>query len=133
MRAKLKFDEELIVLRRRTPPKGGMVVGDGAGTYDLLRWDGYCYAVEAGQVTLKAPPNPRRPLIKFHKLGKRMQDAMLESKAVTAAYAKRQKECGGATAGEVSLACEKADTALSNAAIDFVRGAQSLPAPEKIP
>lgn len=133
MRAKLQFDEEVIVLRKRTPPKGGMVVGDSNGSYDVLRWDGYCYSLDAGEVTTKAPPSPKRPLIKFFKLGKRMQDAMLESKTVTAAYAKRMKECGGATAGEVTIACEKADAALSAAAIEFVRATSTLPPPDKIP
>ncbi len=133
LRAKLMFDEEVIVLRRRVPPKGGMVIGDGSGGFDVLRWDGYCYSLEAGQVTTKLPPAPRRALVKFFRLGKRMQDAMLESKQVTAAYAKRMKECGGATAGEVTLACEKADLALSNATIDFVRLTSALPPPENIP
>ena len=133
LRAKLMFDEEVIVLRRRVPPKGGMVIGDGSGGFDVLRWDGYCYSLEAGQVTIKLPPAPRRALVKFFRLGKRMQDAMLESKQVTLAYAKRMKECGGATAGEVTLACEKADTALSNATIDFVRLTSALPPPENVP
>jgi hypothetical protein len=133
LRAKLKFDEEVIVLRRREQPKGGMVIGDGSGTVDVLRWDGYCYSLDANQVTMKAPPTPRRPLIKFFKLGKRMQDALLENKAVTTAYAKRMKECGGATAGEVTSACEKAESALSLATIDYVRSTSTLPAPDKIP
>ncbi len=133
LRAKLMFDEEVIVLRRRVPPKGGMVIGDGSGGFDVLRWDGYCYSLEAGQVTTKLPPAPRRALVKFFRLGKRMQDAMLESKQVTLAYAKRMKECGGATAGEVTLACEKADAALSNATIDFVRLTSALPPPENVP
>jgi len=133
LKAKLLFDEEVLVLRKRVQPKGGMVIGDGSGSYDVLRWDGNCYALEAGQLTSKLPPNARRPVIDFYKLGKRMQDALLKDKAVTAAYAKRQKECAGATMGDVSAACEKAVAALSNATIEFVRTTGGLPEPEKIP
>jgi hypothetical protein len=130
LRATLEFDEEVIVLRKRAG--SAIMVGDTGG-YDVLRWDGYCYSLEANQVTTKPPPKPRRALIPFFKIGKSMQDALLANQAVVKAYAKRMKECGGATQGEVSVACEKANTALSNAASDFIVSGVKLPEPSKIP
>jgi hypothetical protein len=132
MPAKLAFDEEVIVLRHRVPPKNSIIVGDSGG-YDVLRWDGFCYSLDASEVTLKKPPRPKRAHVPFFKIGKTMQDAILASAAVTKAYAKRMKECGGTTQGEVSLACEKADNALSAAVSDFIVSGAKLPEPAKLP
>ena len=41
-RARLRFDEEMLVLRRRSPPANGMVVGSGGAGYLVMRWDGNC-------------------------------------------------------------------------------------------
>jgi hypothetical protein len=132
LKAKLFFDEEVLVLRRRKPAQGGIVVGDQGG-YDVLRWDGYCYSLDAGEVTMKPPPQPRRGHVAFFDLAKPTQDALLATPAVTKAYAKRMKECGGATVGDVTAACEKAENALSDTAIEAARSSSTLPIPEKLP
>ncbi len=131
LKAKLFFDEEVIVLRHRKPAQGGMIQGDQR--YDVLRWDGYCYSLDAGELTMKPPPQPRRGHVAFFDLGKAIQDALLATPAVTKAYAKRMKECGGVTVGDVTAACEKADTALSDAATEAARSSSALPLPEKLP
>ena len=132
-RAKLVFDEEVVVLRVRAPSSGGIVVGDGAAVYDVVRWDGLCYTVDSGQLTMKLPPKAKHPTLPFHHLSEAMSSAMLKDGAVLAAYKKRGKECRGVTTGDVSLACEQADRGLGDAVVTFVRSGGSLPPPNKIP
>ena len=49
------------------------------------------------------------------------------------AWLSRRKECKGATNGEVSLKCVKADENLTKTVIGFVRGDGSIPEPKKLP
>jgi hypothetical protein len=131
----LAFDEEVIVLRFHAVPQGGMVVGSGKGTYDLFRWDGTCsQGIEAEMITKTRPPKPKSAHVNWHRLGNRMQDSLIAaSDAVKRAHAKRGKECQGAMTGDVSAGCAKADAALVDAVVDFVRGGGSLPDPEGLP
>jgi hypothetical protein len=128
----LAFDEEVLALRFHEQPKGGMVVGSGNGTYDVLRWDGSCsMGVEAEVFTRSRPPRPRAAHVQWHRVGERMQSALIASSdGVKRAHAKRGKECKGAMSGDVSAACEKADAALVEAIVECVRETSELPAPE---
>jgi hypothetical protein len=130
----LVLDEEVLALRFRAPAKGGMVVGNGAGTYDVLRWDGSCSTgVEAEMIARARPPQPRTALIRWHGIADRIQDALVAgSDAVKKAHAKRGKECQGAMSGDVSAGCEKADKVLSTAIADYVRTRGGLPQPDPI-
>ncbi len=130
-RTKLEFDEEVLVLRFRAPGAGSIIVGTG-GSYDVLRWDGGCYTLDSGELTMHHPPKAKRPSIPFQHIGPRLQEALLADPKVKAAYAKRGKECQGVTRGDVSLACVKADAALSAAVADFVRS-NELPEPSRVP
>jgi hypothetical protein len=125
-------DEEVIALRFHGVPKGGMVVGSGAGSYDVLRWDGSCsMAVEAEVFSKSAPSRPRAAHVQWHRLGDRTQAALIsQSDAVKRAHAKRGKECKGAMTGDVSSTCEKADSELVQAIVEFVRGGGALPLPD---
>src|SRR5579883_98279 len=119
----LAFDEEVLALRFHEQNKGGMIVGSGNGTYDVLRWDGTCaMGVEAEVFTRARPPKPRTAHVQWHRLGERMQDALIAaSDAVKRAHARRGKECKGAMSGDVSAACEKADAGLVDAVVEYVR------------
>jgi hypothetical protein len=130
----LVFDEEVLALRFHAQPKGGMVVGSGNGTYDVLRWDGSCSTgVEAEVFTRSRPPNPRTARVKWHRVGERMQTSLIASSdAVKRAHARRGKECKGAMTGDVSAACEKADTALVDAIVEYVRSGGDLPEPDSL-
>jgi hypothetical protein len=125
----LVLDEEVLVLRFHAQPKNGMVIGNGNGTYDLLRWDGTCSTgVEAEMVTRTRPPQPRSAHVQWHRIATPIQDALITaSDAVKKAHAKRGKECKGAMTGDVSAACVKADGALVAAVVDYVRSGGSLP------
>jgi hypothetical protein len=132
-RAKLLLDEEVLVLRFRAPNKGGMVIEGQSGGYDVLRWDGNCYTLEAGEVTQKKPPHAKFTAPAWNRIGARMQDALLKNETIKRAYDKRNKECQGATSGDVSRACEKADGALGAAIIEYVRTTGELPKPDRLP
>lgn len=131
----LSNDEEVLILRRHVPQQGGIVVGSGKGTYDLLRWDGTCsMGIEAEMVTRTRPPRPRTAHVQWHRIDSKIQDALVASSdAVRRAHAKRGRECKGAMSGDVSAACEKADDALVSALVDYVRSGGALPAPDDVP
>jgi hypothetical protein len=127
----LAFDEEVLALRFHAPPKNGMVVGSANGSYDALRWDGSCsLGLEAEMVTRARPQRVRAARVKWHRMGAEMQDALVAaSDAVKQSRARRGKECKGAMTGDVSAACEKADQALSDSIVDYVRATGSVPEP----
>lgn len=131
----LAFDEEVLALRFHLPQKGGMVVGSGNGTYDVLRWDGTCSRGVEAEMLVRAPPGrPRSAHIQWHRIGSAMQDALIAgSDSVKRAHAKRGKECQGASTGDVSKSCEVADQALVDAVTDYVRTHGGLPEPSSLP
>ena len=112
-----------------------MVVGNGTGTYDVLRWDGTCSTgVEAEMLSKSGPAQPRTAKVRWHRMANRTQDALIASSdAVKRAHAKRGKECTGAMGGDVSASSEPADQALVNAIVDWVRTRGGLPEPDPIP
>jgi hypothetical protein len=129
-RAKLLFDEEVVALKRRAPPKGGAIIVGASEGYEVMRWDGNCYTLDAGEITRKSPPHPRHSAIPWKLLNEKTRSVLLGDAGITSAYDRRRKECKGVTVGEVSLACEQADTALSDKIVAAVRSGLSLPAPE---
>ncbi len=125
-RGKLLFDEEVIILRKRA--QSGIVQGNGG--YDVVRWDGACASLSTEELTLKHPPRQRTAPLTWKYFDTATRDALSADKKVGAAYDKRRKECKGATSGDVSQACVKADTALGEAVVEFVRGGGALPVPK---
>lgn len=132
VRARLLFDEEMLVLKRKTAPANGILVGAGTG-YLVLRWDGNCYTLEDGELTAKKPPQPKHGPIPWRQLADATRDALLKRANVLAAYRRRGKECKGAMSGVVTVACERADTALSAAVVAEIRAGMVLPTPDRVP
>jgi hypothetical protein len=128
----LVFDEEVLALRYHALPKGGIQVGNSKGSYDVLRWDGTCSrAVDVEMLTKTRPPHPRAAKVQWHRLADKTQTALITaSDAVKKAHAKRGKECKGAMSGDVSATCEKADAALVDAIVEYVRGGGDVPTPD---
>ncbi|MGD0530024.1 MAG: hypothetical protein ABSE49_33120, partial [Polyangiaceae bacterium] len=128
----LAWDEEVLSLRFHGVPKGGIQVGSASGSYDVLRWDGTCsMAVDADMLTKNRPGRPKTAKVKWHRLGDKTQTALIaSSEAVKKAYKKRGSECQGAMSGDVSASCEKADGALVDAIVEYMRGGGSVPPPE---
>lgn len=132
-RAKLKFDEEVLALKRRAPKTTGMVINGGGAGYLVMRWDGTCFTLEDGEITTRHPPVAKASPINWKYLSDRTKDALLSNDKIKKAYDTRGKECKGATSGDVSKACEVADTALSQIIISEIRGGLTVPTPERIP
>ncbi|MBX3187755.1 MAG: hypothetical protein KF819_12100 [Labilithrix sp.] len=132
-RARLRLDEEMLLLERRAPSSSGVVVGSGGAGYLVMRWDGNCYTLDDAEVTAKKPASPRHAPLPWRFYAERTKSALLGSEKILAAYQRRGRECKGAMSGEVSKACEQADAALSSAVVSEVREGMAVPAPERLP
>lgn len=128
----VEFDEEVLVLFSRMPPKGGMVVS-GTGGYQTLRFDGSCVTLQSEEVTFKRPPAPKYPRIEWRWLEDGMRDALRKDSKVDEAYLAQRKECKGVTTGDVSKKCVTADQKLVDAIVEHVTGGGEVAAPAKLP
>jgi hypothetical protein len=129
----VEFDEEVLILYARVPDAGGMQVSGAGGSYDALRWDGSCVTLQSEEVTMSKAPAPKYPAIDFRYLDDDTQEALRKDEKVNKAWQARRAECKGATSGDVSLKCVKADENLTKTVIAFVRGGGSIPEPKKLP
>lgn len=131
-RAKLKFDEEVLVLERRSGNTGGIQVS-GTGGYQVMRWDGNCYTLSDDEITMRRPPAPKHAPITWRYLEEPTKNALLDDAKLKTAYDKRNHECKGAVSGDVTLSCQRADEALSAAVIAAVHAGVVIPTPQHIP
>jgi hypothetical protein len=129
----VEFDEEVLILYARVADKGGMQVSGAGGSYDALRWDGSCVSLQSEELTMSKAPAPKYPAIDFRYLDDGTQEALRKDDKVNKAWLARRTECKGATSGDVSLKCVKADDNLTKTVVAFVRGGGSIPAPKKLP
>ena len=129
----VEFDEEVLILYARVADTGGMQVSGAGGSFDALRWDGSCVTLQSEEVTMSKAPAPKNPPIDFRYLDDDTQEALRKDDKVNAAWLARRKECKGASSGEVSLKCVKADADLTKTVIGFVRGGGTIPEPKKLP
>jgi hypothetical protein len=110
-----------------------MQVSGAGGSFDALRWDGSCVTLQSEEMTLSKAPSPKYPPIDFRYLDDDTQEALRKDEKINAAWLARRKECKGATSGEVSLKCVKADEGLTKSVIAFIRGGGTIPEPKKLP
>jgi len=129
----VEFDEEVLILYARVPDAGGMQVSGSGGSYDALRWDGSCVTLQSEEVTMSKAPSPKYPAIDFRYLDDDTQEALRKDDKVNKAWQSRRSECKGATSGDVSLKCVKADDNLTKTVIGFVRSGGTIPEPKKLP
>lgn len=130
---KVVFEEELLVVSRREAKTGGIQVSGAGGSFDVLRWDGTCASLMEDEVSLKPYATPKHAKIPWKSLDDKVRDALSANDKIGKAYALRRKECKGATMGDVSLKCVKADDKLNAAVFEYVRGGGSMPTPAKLP
>jgi len=129
----VEFDEEVLILYARVADTGGMQVSGAGGSYDALRWDGSCITLQSEEVTMSKAPAPKYPSIDFRYLDDDTQDALRKDDKVNKAWQARRQECKGATSGDVSLKCVKADDNLTKTVVTFIRGGGTIPEPKKLP
>jgi hypothetical protein len=130
---KLVFDEEVLILSQKTADTGGMQVSGSGGGYDVLRWDGTCASLAGEELTRKVPPKAKHAKIPWKSLDYAVREALEAHATIGKVVGERRKECKGATMGDVSLKCVKADAMLSAAVVDYVRGGGTVPAPSRLP
>jgi hypothetical protein len=129
----LEFDEEVLLVAERKADAGGMQVsGSGAG-YDAIRWDGSCVTLSGEEITQQRPPSTKTVKVEWRFLDDNIQEALRKDERVNAAFLERRGECKGATSGDVSAKCVKADAKLSDAVVSFVRGGGTIPVPSTLP
>lgn len=133
-RARLAFDEEVIVLAKHAPGGAGGVVMTGMqASYDVLRWDGTCVSVMEGEITAKRPPAPKPAPIPYDRLEETTRRALLAAPKVKSAHDALGKACASVSSDAEKKKCEKADRAFAQAIVDYVRGGGALPAPARRP
>jgi hypothetical protein len=91
-KARLKLDEEVVVLSMKGPSKGTIVVGDGR-SYEALRFDGTCVSLSSDELGFTKPWAPKRAAVPWDNLEPGTQTPLLASKPVTAALAALRKAC----------------------------------------
>ncbi len=132
VRGFLEFDEEVLLLSAKTPPKGGMQM-TGMGGYQALRWDGSCVSLQTEEVTTRKPPKPKHPRIEWRHIDDGMREALRKDATVNDAYLAQRRECKGVDVGDVSKKCVENDAKLGDSIVAFVEGQGGLPGPEKLP
>jgi hypothetical protein len=133
-RAKLAFDEEVIVLGKHGAGAGGAIVMIGAqASYDVLRWDGSCVSVMEGELTTRRPPAPKPAEVNFSRLEESTRHALLATPKVKTTHEALFKACTSVSSPMEKKNCEKADKAFSLAIVDAVRAGAPLPAPARRP
>lgn len=133
-RAKLAFDEEVLVLSKHgAGGSGGIVMTGAQASYDVLRWDGTCVSVMEGELTTRRPPKALPAAVPFHRLEETTRRALLASPKVKASLEGMEKACGRASTAQEKKACDKAERAFSQAVVEFVRGGGTLPTPARRP
>lgn len=129
-RARLAFDEEVIVLAKHAPGgSGGIVMTGMQASFDVLRWDGTCVSVMEGELTTKKPPAPKPAPVPFSRLEETTRRALLASPKVKSTYDELGKQC----ATTEKAKCTKAEQAFAKAVVEHVRSGGSLPTPARRP
>jgi hypothetical protein len=131
-RAKLVFDEDVLVLGRGEAPSNAIIVGGGA-RFLVMRWDGYCYTLAESEITSKRPPKAKHSPIPWRYYSERTKDALLQNADVQAAFQRRGKDCSHTETEEARSACERAELALSAAVVAGIRAGATIPTPDRRP
>lgn len=124
--------EELLVLRERKNTTGIEVSGAGT-SYDVLRWDGSCVTLQAGEFVFDRPGKVTSAPIVWKRLEEHVRDALKEAEALRPIYLAHRRECKGATMGSVTKECEKLDREFSRAIAAYVREKGGVPLPKRLP
>jgi len=134
-RAKLAFDEEVIVLARHGAggASGGIVMTSAQASYDVVRWDGSCVSVMEGEITTKRPPAPKPAEVPWSRLEETTRRALLATPKVKGAHEALGKACSSVSTAAEKKSCDKADKAFTQSIVEAVRNGASLPSPARRP
>jgi len=117
------LDEEVLVLSEASA-RGSVIVSGSAVSYEVLRWNGSCATLSDGELTLRAPAKPRRP-VDFDVLDAPTRD-WLSGERVGEAEAARAAACAREPfSARCTAAIERRDDAIGRA---FRAAAKKQPA-----
>jgi hypothetical protein len=122
--AELQFREELIVLKDRSASAGGMVVS-GAGSYDVLRWDGTCVSVMNDEISMSNYGMPDVAVIEWRRLDPDIQTALEQDQKIVHKNEFRREKCKASGGSDKS--CARAKKNLSRMIASYVRRGGDVP------
>lgn len=126
---KVLFDEEVIVMVERAAQTGGIVVGNGGSSFDVMRWDGTCVSLQSEELTFTPPPKAKHAKVDFHALTSAVTDVLLKDEKILKTFKERRTECKGQWSGDVSAKCVKLVGQLSEQVYDYVAKGGEVPPP----
>lgn len=95
---KLALFEEVIIVDDRSTGRGGIRVS-GAGSYDIVRWDGTCVSVMSDEVNPRRPGEPESATIVWHDLTPGMREALLKDTRIAYRDEQRKEHCNADKGG----------------------------------
>jgi hypothetical protein len=121
--AKLKLFEEVIIVHDRSASEGGIKVS-GAGSFDVLRWDGTCVSVMSDEVATRRPGSPEVATIQWKRLDAGVRKVLKEDSRIAYRDEQRKEHCKGAKSAH---RCEAARDRLSEMVASYIRAGGSVP------
>jgi hypothetical protein len=129
----MKFGEEVVVLRKRTPASGKAVQMSGPSDVDVLRWDGTCATIREEMLVSYVPAPMQSPRVIWKYLDASLQEALLQNQVVARAREGEKKSCRDSSAKHPTPACEKAMQKLTDAIALAVHQNVALPSAGNVP
>ncbi len=126
----LRTAEEVLVLVDRTKAKGGMTVS-GYGNYDVIRFNGHCTTVMAGDLFQFRPTVADYAPMNWKRMKRATRKALLTSKGITWRADRRKDICK--SYGKRSLECEGAKLDLSRVVAERLHKGHKIPALKFLP
>ena len=129
----MKFGEEVLVLRKRTPKAGKGVQISGPSDVDVLRWDGTCATIREEMLVSYVPAPMQSPRIIFKYLNGELQEALLKNAVVARSREAEKKGCRDSSLSHPTETCEKALRQLTDAIALAVKQNIELPGTGTVP
>jgi hypothetical protein len=126
--AKLKLFEEVIIVDDRSAAEGGVKVS-GAGSFDVVRWDGSCVSVMSDEVNTRRPGAPEVATIPWKRLSPTIRKALKKDKRIAYREEKKREHCKG---NKFSSRCKAAEHQLAQMVAAFIREGGSAPLPTEL-
>jgi hypothetical protein len=122
-------NEEVIVLATRGGTGGAQV--SGSGGYDVLRWDGQCVSVIAGEVRPHRPHAPASAPILWHSLSDATRKVLTDDDpGIKLRVDQQQDRCGNKGSAR---RCTQMTAALTQGIAEYVRRGGRLPPTRLVP
>jgi hypothetical protein len=129
----MKFGEEVVVLRKRSPSAGKGIQMSGPSDVDVLRWDGTCATIREEMLVSYVTAPMQSPRIIWKYLNGELQEALLKNQVVARARDGEKKGCRDSSLTHPTPVCEKAMQKLTDAIALAVHQNVELPSAGNFP